>query len=218
MNEEKILRLFHTLHACPEMSGKEDKTRKILLDFLKDNTSLEIRDWGSGFYAAHTEKNGASGNGKENGGIALRADFDALLMPDGSAKHLCGHDGHAAALCETALRLKGRTVGRNVYFLFQPAEETGEGAEKCLDIFREENISEIYGCHNLPEIPFGKVVTRPGTFACGSLGLTLTFTGKPAHAAYPENGISPAHAVGELLELFTRQDQTASYKGMRRIF
>ena len=52
---------------------------------------------------------------------------------------------------------------------------------------------------SLPGFTFGQVYTRTGTFACGSEGMTLKFHGKTTHAAYPENGLSPAHAVGELL-------------------
>ncbi|WP_366517622.1 peptidase dimerization domain-containing protein [uncultured Mailhella sp.] len=51
----------------------------------------------------------------------------------------------------------------------------------------------------MPGFPLGQVFTRPGTFACASQGLTFSFKGRPAHAAYPEDGLSPAQAVGELL-------------------
>lgn len=191
--EKLLIGLRAQLHACPEVSGRERKTKSALLRFLSAHTSLELRDCGSWFYAAHRE----SGAGRS--GIALRADFDALATPDGGAAHLCGHDGHAAALCGVGLMLEGRTVGRSVYLIFQPAEETGAGAAECVDIFENEDIGEIYGAHNLPGYPLGRVVTRPGTFACASRGITLRFAGVPTHAAYPEQGISPAPAVGELL-------------------
>ena len=90
-------------------------------------------------------------------------------------------------------------MGRNVFLLFQPAEETGEGAQSCLELFDLENVGEIYGAHNLPGFPFGEITTREGTFACASQGVTLELLGKSTHAAYPELGISPANTVGRLL-------------------
>jgi len=205
---DSIIALRNSLHACPEISGKEKKTKALLWDFLKTHTTLELIPCGKGFYAAHRETSPAKP------AIALRADYDALAMPDGSAAHLCGHDGHAAALCGAALMTEGKHFGRNIFFLFQPAEETGEGAKGCLDLFRSEMIGEIYGAHNLPGLPLGQVVTRPGTFACASRGVTLHFRGSPTHAAYPENGVSPAGAVGKLLCTLPALSDPNRYSGM----
>ncbi len=200
ISEESIIELRHRLHGCPEISGQERRTRAVLKQFLEENTHLELQDCGEGFYAAF--RSALPKPGKK--GIAFRADYDALALPEGGAAHLCGHDGHAAALCGAALLLEqrageGRDPGRDVFFLFQPAEETGAGAAPCCAIFEREEIEEIYGAHNLPGFAFGEVYTKEGTFACGSEGLTLRFLGKPTHAAYPELGVSPAPAVGQLL-------------------
>ena len=203
-----LVELRHELASCAEISGQEFKTRQLLINFLQEHTSLEIFPCGDGFYAVHREVS----PGKP--AIALRADYDALAMPDGSAKHLCGHDGHAAALCGAALFSEGRTFGRNIFFLFQPAEETGYGAPGCSELFDLESVGEIYGLHNLPGLPLGYVTTRPGTFACASRGITLEFHGKPTHAAYPENGISPADAMGELLNTLPLLSAPDRFTGM----
>ena len=198
--ENQIKELRHRLHTCPEISGQERKTKAALKQFLEESTNLELHDCGEGFYAAY--RSDMADPTKK--GIAFRADYDALALPEGGAAHLCGHDGHASALCGAALLLEqqvkeGRDPGRNVYFLFQSAEETGAGAAPCCELFEKEEIEEIYGAHNLPGFAFGEVYTKEGTFACGSEGLTLRFLGKPTHAAYPELGVSPAPAVGQLL-------------------
>lgn len=195
---EKIAMLRHELHALAEPSGAETKTKERLKRFLSENTSLELIDCGGGFYAAHRESDTTKPS------IALRADFDALRLPDGGCAHLCGHDGHSAALCGLALELEGKKLGRDVFLLFQPAEETGAGALGCLGFLEREKPGEIYGAHNLPGFEFGHIFTKSGTFACASRGLTLKFSGKAAHAAYPELGVSPAAAVGELLGLATK--------------
>lgn len=113
-----------------------------------------------------------------------------------------------------ALALEGRTLHRNVFLLFQPAEETGAGAYPCCELFEKEQIGEIYGAHNLPGFPAGAVYTRPGTFACASRGVTLRFSGAPTHAAYPENGRNPALAVGKLLCALPELASPAHFTGM----
>lgn len=208
MDPNLIIKLRHALHSCPEVSGQEVRTKALLMDFLKAHTTLELHPCGDGFYAAHRE------TGTTKPALALRADYDALALPDGTAGHLCGHDGHAAALCGAALMAEGQTFGRNIFFLFQPAEEIGAGAEGCLELFRRETVGEIYGAHNLPGWPLGQVTTRPGTFACASRGVTLRFKGKPTHAAYPENGVSPALAVGRLLSQLPELSDPTRYSGM----
>ncbi len=206
--QERITALRARLHMCAEVSGHEVVTRRTLTDFLRGNTTLELHDCGEGFYAAHREKNAA------RSAIALRADYDALATPEGGAAHLCGHDGHASALCGVGLMLEGRTVGRSVFLIFQPAEETGAGAKPCCEIFTQEQIGEVYGAHNLPGVPLGQVTTRAGTFACASRGVTLRFTGRPAHAAYPETGVSPAGAVGRLLVELPQLSAPERYRGI----
>lgn len=205
---KKIVALRATLHKCAEVSGQEVVTKRTLMDFLRENTSLELYELPGGFYAAHREA------GTQRGGIALRADYDALATPEGGAAHLCGHDGHAAALAGVALEIEGQTVGRDVFLLFQSAEETGAGAAGCCALFARERVGEIYGAHNLPGFPLGQVVTRAGTFACASRGVTLRFLGKPAHAAFPETGISPAPAVGRLLAELETLGAAERYRGM----
>lgn len=206
LTDIRALRL--ALHNCPERPGQEERTRAALTDFLAEHTTLELYPCGAGFYAAHRE------NGGTKPSIALRADYDALPLPDGGAAHLCGHDGHAAALCGAALSIEETRLGRDVFFLFQPAEETGAGALGCLELFQRERVDQIYGAHNLPGVPLGQVVTRPGTFACASQGVTLSFLGRPTHAAYPEHGISPAQGVGRLLCALPELAEPARYGGM----
>ena len=177
------------LHSIPELAFEERATKAFIIDFLRKNTSLEIHDEGDHIYAAHRENAAKT--------IAVRADFDAV--PTGSgACHLCGHDGHTAALLGLALLLEGKTIGRNVILLFQPAEETGAGAPRCRSLFEKESVDLILGAHNIPGISLGTVLLRKGTFACASCGLEISMRGSPTHAAYPENGINPTKQLAKL--------------------
>ena len=97
----------------------------MLMDFLKTHTTMELYPCGDGFYAAHRE------TAPYKPSLALRADYDALALPDGTASHLCGHDGHAAALCGAALLvvLAGILLGEDYLLplVEEPARSTGEG-------------------------------------------------------------------------------------------
>ena len=51
--------------------------------------------------------------------------------------HKCGHDGHSATLAGFALEIDQVGADKNIFFLFQPAEETGDGAIQCVDFIKE---------------------------------------------------------------------------------
>ena len=105
----------------------EYKTKALLMDFLHQHTSLQLVGRGRWFYAYHAGDGGAGAQGP----IALRDDFDAGVCGDGCARHLCGHDGHSAILAGVALALEQLQTSRDVYLIFQPGEETGQGGALC---------------------------------------------------------------------------------------
>ncbi len=196
---ELILDLRHEIHTLAELSGKEIRTKRHLIAFLGEHTSLQIEDEGAWFCAVHIEA-----DAKET--IAFRADMDALPH-DGGVSHLCGHDGHSAALCGLALSLEGKRLGRNIVLIFQHAEETGEGGAACSAALQKHGVNRVYAFHNIPGWPEGAILLREGTFACASKGMNLTFLGTPSHAAYPENGRNPGYAAARVINALPRLTQ-----------
>ena len=66
---------------------------------------------------------------------------------------------------------------------FQHAEEIGAGAKECLKMLEENDIAEIYGCHNAPGIKLGKVImNKKGLMNWASTGVIVRFEGTPSHA------------------------------------
>ncbi len=207
---EKTVKLRHELHSMAELSGCEANTKRRLIAFISENTALEIIDRGSWFYAAYRagKTENASGGKKR---IAFRADMDALPIDEGTAlayssacrgvSHKCGHDGHMATLCAFALIADRYGCENDLFFLFQPAEETGKGAEECEGLIADERIGEIFGYHNMPGFPLGSVAVHTGCAACASTGLVLKFEGKNSHASQPENGKNPAFSIAKLIGL-----------------
>lgn len=200
---EKAIVLRHEIHKHPELSGCEKETKKRLMDFLRENTSLEIADRGLWFFAVyHAEK-------PKKKPIAFRADFDAIkvleddTLPYASINkgvaHKCGHDGHSSALAAFAADVGQRGADRDIYFVFQHGEETGIGGELASVLLDEFEIEEIYAIHNYPGVPFGSVNSREKTICFASTGLSLEFTGVSTHASTPELGKNPAKAISKIV-------------------
>jgi len=206
--------LRRELHAWPELSGQEAATARRLKKFFASlRPDLEIGGIG-----------GTGGNGiafafgtTAGPTVMLRAELDALPIAESNAtphrsriegvSHKCGHDGHMAILAEAAARLAARRPERGrVVFLFQPAEETGAGAKAVVEDPAFERIRPdfAFGLHNVPGYPAGRPILRDGTFSCASRGLRVRLEGRPAHAAQPETGASPARALAALIERFDR--------------
>ena len=215
---QKAVALRHELHAHPELSDCEFWTKNRIMEFLQENTSrLEIRDMDKWFYAAYR-------SGKDGHGIAFRADFDALPVEDKLDRpyvstiegvgHKCGHDGHSASLAAFAMEVDRCGADRDVFFLFQHAEETGEGALECCKLLELEPVGEIYGFHNRPGIPLGTVQVRDGTVYCGSTGVRLDFQGTPSHASMPELGRNPAYAIAEIIMGLGQLQNNGGYRGL----
>lgn len=210
-NLEIAKKLRKKLHQCPELSGQEYKTKSTIMEFIQKYTDFRIVDKGKWFYALYSE--GASTT------IAFRADMDAVSTLNGEIKHVCGHDGHSATLGGLILEVNQKSkenykFGKNICFIFQYGEETGEGGDICSEAISEAKISTIYAYHNIPGFSKGIVIIKRGTFACASKGMILHFSGSATHAAYPEYGRNPAISIGKFLSQIPTISDASLYKGM----
>ncbi len=216
--------LRRLLHRIPEIAGEERETARTIAAHMAALAADRVLEGiGGAGVAAIFDGTGAGPT------IALRAELDGLpLVETGTVPHrssiagrghLCGHDGHMATLAAVAADLeRRRPVRGRVVLLFQPAEETGEGARRVIDDPRwsELGVEWAFAYHNLPGYPLGRVIVRDGTFACGSVGLEARLQGATSHAAYPEQGRSPAEATARLIHgLGGLADATAAGPGFR---
>lgn len=196
--ESQILEWFEHFHKYPEVSWKEfDTTEKIaeILDSL--NVSYRLFDDVTGLLAE-------IGEGEEV--IAIRADIDALWQEvDGvyRANHSCGHDANISMVLGALLLLKDKKLNKRIRFIFQPAEEKGNGANSMIDRGALEDVTHLFGVHLRPieELPFGKV--SPAIHHGAAMFLEGKIKGMDAHGARPhqgQNAIDVAVAIHQSLK------------------
>ena len=196
LREETVAhrRYFHT---NAEVGLNMPKAKAYVMEKLREY-GLEPKECGHGVTAT-------VGNGGKC--ILLRADMDALPMgeesgepfacPTGTEAHCCGHDFHAAMLLTAAKMLKENeaSLDGTVKFMFQPAEETFEGARDMIEHGILENPApDVALAYHVTsgKMPIGiYMYNAAGTFMASVDGFKITVNGKGAHGAYPHNSIDP---------------------------
>ena len=184
-------------HANAEVGLDLPKARAYVKETL-EGLGISARECGHGITAT-------IGSGGKC--FLLRADMDALPMgeesgeafacPSGTQAHTCGHDFHAAMLLTAAKMLKENEDSLNgtVKLMFQPAEETFEGALDMIDagILEEPAVDAALACHvTAGQIPIGVYMYNDtGTQMASVDGFKITIQGKGSHGAYPQNAIDP---------------------------
>ena len=183
-------------HAHPEFGFEEQRTSRLVAERLRSFGFTEVAEGvgGTGVVATLTRGSG-------NRSIALRADMDALRIPEAGdlphrsrtpgVMHACGHDGHTAMLLGAAriLAAEGGFDG-TVRFVFQPAEEWGKGALAMLadGVMERFPFEEIYGLHNRPGLPVGTFSTRSGAIMSAEDNFEIVLRGLGGHASRPQDG------------------------------
>ncbi len=198
------------LHINPELSHHEKKTAEAIDSYLKKlQPDLIVKNIGGNGIACLF-------SGKYPGKTLLfRCELDALPIDEvnsfeyksvfNGVSHKCGHDGHMSIMLGLAVRLHNKRPKRGkVILLFQPAEETGEGAQLILsdEKLNQYSIDYVFALHNLPGFKENTIIVKYGVFASASVGVEIKLFGKTSHAGEPEKGINPAKAVSRLIHQF----------------
>ncbi|MDO6483645.1 amidohydrolase [Shimia thalassica] len=195
------------LHQYPEVSGEEVETARKIASALTALSPTRIVTGLGGHGVAAVFESGFDGPT-----VLFRAELDALPIEElndiaWSSKtlgksHVCGHDGHMTMLLALGRLIARKPVARGrVVLMFQPAEEDGSGAKAVVadPAFQDIKPDWAFAIHIEPGRPFGYVSTCGGLINCASMGLAIKLTGKTAHAADPEDGVSPAQAIATLI-------------------
>ena len=201
-----LVRLRRDLHAHPELGFEEERTSAIVAQVLCE-ASISVHRGLGGTGVVGTLKVGEGARA-----IGLRADMDALAMPETAERpykstnpgkmHACGHDGHTAMLLGAARRLAAtRDFSGTAHFIFQPAEEGRGGARKMVadGLFERFPCDAVYGLHNMPGLAVDEMAVVEGPQLASSDSWRLTFRGVGTHGAKPHLGKDPIVAAASFL-------------------
>lgn len=203
-----LIRLRRELHATPELSDNEQKTARVITEFFRQfNPDRVISSLGG---------NGISflfGSGWPGPTVVFRCELDAIPIQEendfvyrsqiSDVSHKCGHDGHMAIMAGFGYLISlNRPKQGQIILLFQPAEETGQGAVAVVNDPKFENLKADYAfaLHNLPGYPLGAILLKSGAINCASRGMIIRLTGITSHSAWPEDGLSPAVPMCDLIQ------------------
>lgn len=205
----------HWLHQNAETAFAERRTAQFVAEILR-SLGLEVAGGIGGTGVVGTLTRGTSRQT-----IGLRADMDALPLHEttglpyaaqhAGAMHACGHDGHMAMLlAAAALLTQDEDLDGTVHFVFQPAEEPGKGAAAMIEdgLFDRFAMDAVFGLHNIPGLPLGRMVTRTGAIMAAEDNFAITITGRGGHASAPHLVIDPlvigAHTLLALQTIVAR--------------
>lgn len=219
---ERVIAWRRHLHRHPELSNREERTAAFVAEHLRSLGLDEVRTGIAGHGVVGVLRGGLPGPRT----IALRADIDALPVPDRCGaefasqavdadypggpfpvSHACGHDCHTAMLMGAASVLaeaRDRLPG-TVLFVFQPAEEgppvAEEGGARAMvaaGAFAGPVPTMVFGMHVTP-YPKGHVGYRVGNQYAASALVRIVLSGRQTHGSTPWQGVDPMPAAGAVL-------------------
>ncbi len=198
---------YRDLHRNPELSHQERRTAAKVADRLAQS-GFEVHSGVGGTGVVGVLRRGSGPT------VLLRGDMDALPVreatgldyasevratdPDGRevpVAHACGHDMHTACLAGAAhLLAAGADQWRGTLVaLFQPAEETGDGARGMIDdglagLIPRPDVA--FAQHVLPA-PAGQVGIRAGAVLSAADSMRIVVHGRGGHGSMPQATVDP---------------------------
>ncbi|WLR51714.1 M20 peptidase aminoacylase family protein [Bacillus tianshenii] len=193
---EEINGIFEHLHANPEVSWKEEQTTAYLKQLLEEK----------GVYVTTfpdcTGLIAEIGHGKPV--VAVRADMDALWQEVNGvfqANHSCGHDAHMSIVTGLLFALlKEDLPNGTVRFIFQPAEEKGNGALKMVEKHVVDDADYLYGVHLRPIQEAKSGQAAPAIIHGAGLFLDGKIIGDDTHGARPHLGTNAVEVGSSIIE------------------
>ena len=196
-----------TIHQCPELANEENRTQKFICEKLHE-LNIPFRTEGLHTGIVATIGPSASNDSDETACVALRADLDALPLDEKTGlsftskvpgvMHACGHDGHVAMLLGAASMLRHAELPGKVVLLFQPAEESADGAKTMIEDGAFAGVQAIFAGHIDRHFNVGQIAAEPGLICAYTDKFDIRVCGRGGHAARPHETID-AIVVATLL-------------------
>ncbi|HBQ20478.1 MAG: hypothetical protein A2Z91_07530 [Deltaproteobacteria bacterium GWA2_38_16] len=218
MNDKDIQDLVawrRDFHAHPELKYQEQRTAEAI--------QAKLKSFGYSSIQTGIAKTGVVTvlKGKTSRTILLRADMDGLPIEELNSvsyrsknkgvMHACGHDAHVASLLMVAKHLKNESLNGNIKFVFQPAEEGGEGGRVMVEegVLKNPSVEAAFGLHVWQNLPVGKIGVTPGPIMAAVDKLEIKIKGKGGHGAVPQLTVDSivvaSHVIQALQTIVSRQ-------------
>ena len=219
--ESKVIEWRRHFHQNPELSNREFKTAEKIAEHLR-SLGLEVQTG-----IAHTGVVGILKGRKPGKVLALRADIDALPVPERAdlpfkstatgefrgeevpVMHACGHDTHIAILMGVAeiLSKNKNKIKGTIKFIFQPAEEGAppgeEGGAKLMveeGVLKNPDVDAIFGLHIGSGQPINTIGYKPGGAMAAVNSFEINVKGKQTHGSMPWGGIDPIMVSAKIID------------------
>lgn len=194
--------LRRTLHAHPELAFAEERTTALIVEHLQAiGLQPRVLPSGTGVLCDLGSDDATAPV------VALRADIDALPIPDLKAVayrstvdgvcHGCGHDAHTAILLAAATELAGQSLAGRIRLVFEPGEETlPGGALNVLATGELDGVQRIFALHCDPRLETGSIGVRAGAITAACDQLKVSLSGPGGHTARPHLTAELVYAAG----------------------
>ena len=200
---DRMVSLRRQFHQRPELAFDEIETaRTIMLELDRLGIPYDYGGAGGGVVG----RLAGSGPGRR---IALRAEMDALPCEEETGRpfasaipgrmHACGHDVHMAMVLGSAARLAADPPPGEVVFVFQPAEERGNGARIMVEAGALDGVDAIFAGHVTTEYPVGRIMVSEGTITAHSDRFCIEVRGESGHGARPHEAVDAVLVTGLLI-------------------
>jgi amidohydrolase len=203
---DELVAIRRDLHAHPELGFEEFRTAGIVAEKLSA-LGFEVMTG-----VGKTGVVGLIGNAQpDTPTILLRFDMDALpIMEENDVPyrsqnpgvmHACGHDAHVAVGLGVATLLARHQDQLNgtIKLMFQPAEETVDGAMGMIDDGVLEHVDVALGLHVFSSFPVGTTVVRSGAMMAAADEFRIVVHGRGGHAAHPEEAIDSVLVASQIV-------------------
>ena len=200
---ERMRDLRRTFHHRPELAYEEVETaRTVMAELERLGIPYDYGGKGGGVVGRLP----GAGAGPRT---ALRAEMDALPcteetgLPFASAvpgrMHACGHDAHMAMVLGAAARLAADPPAGDVVFVFQPAEERGNGARVMVEAGALDGVEAIFAGHVTTQYRVGEIMVADGPITAHSDRFGIEVHGESGHGARPHEAIDAVVVTGLLI-------------------
>lgn len=207
-----LKKLYKDLHQIPELAFKEIKTKQYIMNIL-DQNQIQYKNYSNGliakieinpkwdYVAFRTELDGLKI--KENTNVNFKSNFNM---------HACGHDMHMSIVLGICLNVnqKKECLSNNVLFIFQSAEEDGQGSQQLIKEVKWPKIQKIYAFHNSNVIDINSVGLQNGQINSHIIDFEIEFKGKSAHVAQPYLGVDALNSAINFINLI-KQNQSVNF-------